>query len=82
MSKTVPAAALLALGLVCAPARAALTEDDFTHLHKLIRPQPGEAKWAEIPWLTDLEQARKRSAELDRPLFVWRAGGGEVLGRA
>ncbi len=51
-------------------------------LHALIKPQPGEARWAEVPWLTDLAEARRRAAAEDRPLYVWRAGGGEVLSRA
>ena len=56
--------------------------DQFGRLHRLIKPQPGEAKWAEVPWTTNLAEARRRAAAEDRPLFVWRAGGGEVLGRA
>ena len=51
-------------------------------LQDLVKPQPGESKWATIPWLTDLDEARRRAAKEDKPLFVWRAGGGEVLGRA
>ena len=75
----------LGLALACvprAPAAEPMTCEQFETLRKLIRPQPGESKWAAIPWLTDLQQARRRAAEEDRPLFVWRAGGGEVLGRA
>jgi hypothetical protein len=55
---------------------------EFTKLLPLIKPRPGESKWATIPWMTDLAEARKRAAREDKPLFVWRAGGGEVLGRA
>ena len=61
---------------------AALTEAEFRHLHALIKPQPGESKWATVPWLTNLGDARQKSAAQDKPIFVWRAGGGEVLGRA
>jgi hypothetical protein len=60
----------------------AIPSDEFARLHKLIKPQPGESKWATIPWLTSLPEARARAVKEDRPLFVWRAGGGEVLGRA
>ena len=56
--------------------------DQFGRLRRLIGPQPGEARWAEVPWATNLAEARRRAAAEDRPLFVWRAGGGEVLGRA
>jgi hypothetical protein len=60
----------------------AVPADQFARLHALIKPQPGESKWAAIPWLTDLPEARRRAVAEDRPLFIWRAGGGEVLGRA
>jgi hypothetical protein len=67
--------------------RAAESENGFSaarfgQLHRLIKPQPGESKWATIPWLTDLAEARRKAAAEDKPLFVWRAGGGEILGRA
>jgi hypothetical protein len=56
--------------------------DDWTTLHRLIKPQPGESLWASIPWLTNLKVARERAAKEDKPLFLWRAGGGDTLGRA
>src|SRR5262245_30546698 len=56
--------------------------EPFDALHRLIKPQPGESKWATIPWLTNLAEARRLSVKEDKPLFIWRAGGGEVLGRA
>jgi hypothetical protein len=28
--------------------------EQFQILHALIKPHPGEAKWAQIPWLTSL----------------------------
>jgi hypothetical protein len=58
-----------------------LSADQFEHLHQLIKPQPGEAKWATIPWRINLMEARQQAAARDRPLFVWRSGGGEALGR-
>jgi hypothetical protein len=48
----------------------------------IIRPRADESRWAEIPWETSLDLARKRSIREDKPLLVWRAGGGDVLGRA
>jgi hypothetical protein len=78
--------ACIAIALVCsgvAPALSAekLSPDQFEGLRALIKPQPGEAKWAVIPWRIDLMEARQQSAAQDRPLFVWRSGGGEALGR-
>ena len=69
--------ALLLLA-ACLPA----AQDDPAALARLIRPQPGESKWASIPWLTNLKEARERAAREDKPLFLWRAGGGDTLGRA
>jgi len=80
------AACLAAVGVTWMAAGAdresGIPVDQFGRLHKLIKPQPGESKWATIPWLTDLAEARRKAAAEDKPLFVWRAGGGEVLGRA
>ena len=80
LRKTILCLALLA---VCPPAPAdeGITPDLFGPLHRMIRPQAGESKWEEVPWLTDLAEARRRSAAQDRPLFVWRSGGGAALGR-
>jgi hypothetical protein len=79
---TLAAGLLLALTVEAGEPRTAITPDTFDRLHALILPQEGEAKWATIPWLTSLAEARERAVKEDRPLFVWRAGGGEVLGRA
>jgi hypothetical protein len=64
-----------------AAAQNAPPPESFARLHALIKPQPGESQWARVPWLTDLQQARRRAAAQDRPLFLWRSGGGDVLGR-
>ena len=76
----------LTVALACvgaAPAFSAekLSPDEFEQLHRLIKPQPGEAKWAAILWRINLMEARRQAAAQDRPLFVWRSGGGEALGR-
>jgi hypothetical protein len=81
--RTLFAACLILSGTpALAGEKPALTREQFPALHRLIRPQPGESPWARVPWLTNLDEARKRSAKEDKPLFIWRAGGGEVLGRA
>lgn len=69
--------ALWLLGLA-----SAASAQEILALQSIIRPQPGEAKWANVPWRTNLAEARQEAARTDKPLFVWRAGGGEVLGRA
>src|SRR5688500_15261603 len=50
--------------------------EDFPQTHKLIRPQPGESRWMDIPWQTSLWQARRRAAEEGKPMFVWSGSGG------
>jgi hypothetical protein len=57
-------------------------QEDAAALARLIKPQSGESKWAAIPWLTNLKEARERAVREDKPLFLWRAGGGDTLGRA
>ena len=79
------AAALAAAGLRShAPAAnpgKAISPSEFPRLHALIKPQADEAKWAKIPWLTNLHEARRRAVAEDKPLLLWRSGGGDVLGR-
>ena len=70
--------------LLLAMAMLAVSErnEDAAALRSLIRPQPGESLWASIAWLTNLKDARERAVREDKPLFLWRAGGGDTLGRA
>lgn len=39
------------------------------------RPNRGDLRWQEIPWLTDADAALKAARAENRPLFVWLAGG-------
>jgi hypothetical protein len=77
---------LLTVAVACAGAVPALAGErisvqQFESLHRVIKPQPGESKWATIPWRIDLLEARRQAVADDKPLFVWRSGGGEALGR-
>ena len=54
---------------------------DFERLHALIKPQPGESPWREIPWLTRVREARRRAAAEDKPLVIFTAADGSPLGR-
>jgi hypothetical protein len=54
--------------------------DQFDTLVKLIKPAPGESKWAEIPWLLDVYDAQKKAAEEGKPILIWSAGGGQPIG--
>lgn len=59
---------------------AAIPADQFVKLHSLIKPQPGELLFHEIPWLIDLWEARKKAAAEGKPILVWSGAGGSPLG--
>jgi hypothetical protein len=64
------------------PAReVAIPADRFDALHQSIKPQPGESPWRDIPWLTDVTEARKRGWVEDKPLLFFTAADGSPLGR-
>jgi hypothetical protein len=54
--------------------------DQFEQLHKLIKPQPGEWKFSEIPWVAGVGEARQKAAREGKPLFIWYMVG-EPLGQ-
>ena len=82
--KGVAAGALLAGLVVGSEARTGpngeLTADNFASLRNLIRPQTGESRWLEIPWLLDLHEARRQAAAAGKPLFVYSGGGATGIG--
>lgn len=69
---TVAACFLLA---VAAPAAEPIARADLAKLAALIKPGAGEDKWAEIPWLTDLWQARQKAAAEGKPILLWEMDG-------
>jgi hypothetical protein len=48
---------------------------ELEKLHALILPAPAEERWLEVPWLTDVEEARRLALERDKPLFLWEMDG-------
>ena len=38
-------------------------------------PTAAEERWLSIPWLTDLNDARRESAATLKPIFVWIMNG-------
>ena len=57
-----------------------LAAKTFAPIHKQIRPQPGESRWMELPWLTDLHEARQKAAAEGKPLFLMVSGKGLSIG--
>ena len=55
--------------------------EDFARLHRLVKPQPGEARWEQVPWMpaNDLWAARQKAAQEGKPLLLWYMAG-EPLG--
>jgi hypothetical protein len=49
--------------------------EQFTKLHALIKPAADEDRWATIPWLTDLWQARQFAAQQGKPILLWEMDG-------
>ena len=56
---------------------AGISADQFDKLRALIKSKPGG--FDDLPWLTDLWEARKKAAAEGKPLLVW-VGDGHPLG--
>lgn len=57
-----------------------LSAEQFAKTLALIKPQPGESKWTEIPWLLSVHDARVKAAAEGKPILLWSAGGALPLG--
>ncbi len=55
--------------------KSALTAEQFEKLRALIKPQPGEDKWAEIPWTSQLWESRRQAAAQGKPILLWEMDG-------
>ena len=55
--------------------------EDFGRLLATIKPQPGESPWREIPWLTNVTEARRQAIAEDKPLVIFTAADGSALSR-
>jgi hypothetical protein len=47
----------------------------FESLQALIRPQPSEEKWLQVPWQTNLWEARRKAAAEGKPILLWEMDG-------
>ena len=55
-------------------------DDTFESRFQRIRPRPGESAWTEIPWLTDLHEARRKAAAEGKPMFIQAGGKANSIG--
>jgi hypothetical protein len=51
------------------------TAAELTKLATVIKPSAAANKWQQIPWLTDVNDARKLAKEEKRPIFLWTVFG-------
>jgi len=42
---------------------------------KSVMPTDKEETWLQIPWRTDIQQARFEAQESDKPIFLWMMNG-------
>ena len=54
--------------------------ETFESRFQQIRPRPGESAWTEVPWLTDLHEARRKAAAEGKPMFILAGGKASGIG--
>jgi len=54
--------------------------DQFAAIHQMIKRQPGEWHWAEVPWLLSVSEAQKRAAAEGKPILFVGAAQGSIAG--
>jgi hypothetical protein len=67
-------------GLARAEEPKTIPPEKFNNIHQMIKPQPGELRFHEIPWLLSVWEARKKAAEEGKPILVWAGSGGAPIG--
>jgi hypothetical protein len=74
----------LALGLLGGTAAASeprpIDSEQFETLHRMIRVQPDEQRFWQIPWHLTIGTARQQAAHEGKPIFVWAGAGGAPIG--
>jgi hypothetical protein len=63
------------LALATARASEPIKPEQFAKLHALIKPQADEERFMQIPWMTNLWEARKKAAAQGKPLLLWEMDG-------
>jgi hypothetical protein len=86
MSRKRPVLFAMVIAFICtAKARcgeiAEIPPSDFARLLAEIKPQPGESPWREIPWVTNVTEARRRAIAEDKPIVIFTAADGSPLSR-
>jgi hypothetical protein len=66
---------LLLLSISAVHASEPIKPAQFAKLHALIKPQADEEKFLQIPWMTNLWEARKKAAAEGKPILLWEMDG-------
>ena len=53
-----------------------LSAVEFENLHRMIKPQAGEARWMELTRYPNIWESRQKAAAEGKPLFLWAGSGG------
>ena len=48
---------------------------NIARFHDLMQPTAKETKWLQIPWRTNLWQARMDAAATGKPIYLWEMDG-------
>ena len=62
-------------GQAAEPKKPLPTSPELAKLAAIIKPSAAANKWQQIPWLTDVNEARKVAKEDKRPIFLWTVFG-------
>jgi hypothetical protein len=67
----------LVLIAFASPARSVepLSLEQFRQVQAIVKPAATEDKWAQIPWQTDLWEARKKALKEGKPILLWEMDG-------
>jgi hypothetical protein len=71
---------LSGLGSALADSAKPIPTEHFDALHQMIKPQAGELRFQQIPWLLSVWDARQQAAAEGKPLLVWAGSGGAPIG--
>jgi hypothetical protein len=75
-----PAMATLFAGRLLAADIDRIPPGQFDDLHEMIRVQPGEQRFWQVPWKLTVTEARRQAAREGKPIFVWAGAGGAPIG--
>ena len=75
MKYVVAGSVLVAVAAPGAGAAVRIDPTKFEQVHTLIKPKPAEEKWAQIPWMASLWEARQRAAREGKPILLWEMDG-------